>query len=941
MQRWKKWIVSSALAISLMATSSLTPVHGNWTQSIYEEKKEEYIATGVKHEQLLRFTDKGWLNVHVMRIHLGDEFTSLEVLFNQNGLGNKAKLSELANQNSRIVGAINGDFFNTKGSATLGPMVKNGELISTPFYIPNQMAVFHQTKEGMPAVGYWEHPLVQLTNKRSRTVLPIGSVNKESDYGNTAILFTPIWGEKTPPLSPSLSGAVEMVIENNAVKEILNAKDGTVIPKNGSVVFATGSFAALMQNSFAVGDELELTMATNPDFRALSLAMGGGAILVKDGAIPPVFSHEIKGNHPRTSIGISKDNKEVLFVTIDGRSASYTGVTQRELAEIMISLGAHQAINLDGGGSTEMILRPLGEENRKIVNHLSDGSERRLMNGIGVISTAPKAAIGGIKLQVQDANVFSGTSRQLEVKAYDQNYNPLTVDYSRVRWHVTGVKGTFAGNTFKPSTAGKAVIAAEYEGKYATLEMNVLAAPASLQLSPGKLFIDKNGERPITITGTDADGYSASIDPKDVVFEVPPSLGSIDPRGYFKAASKNASGLIKAAFQGVEAYAQVVVGSNEILVDDFENPNGSFLSYPAEVTGSYQLAPFSKSGNSSGLLTYDFTTTDAARAAYLVFNNGGISFDKPPTKIGLWVYGNEGGGHSLKAKLAGADGSVHNITLAAAIDWSGWKYVEASIPSPLKVPVILERIYVVETNPQAKDTGRIYLDGLTAFYPSTFDGAVPQTFVKDQRNTQAPLKGENSFRFFAHGKVSGVDTLLDKLAVGKMAALANDGAELNIFTESMDPSLKDALKKPVFLSDGSYTATKHKNSVFIQLDNRKGSLRESNVQQWPWLINAVKNTDAKQIFVVLPKPLSFRDPLEEKLFKDTLEKAKKDKNADVWVLTGGGADFTVTPQNGIRYVALKDYPLHNEIDIFTQLTYMVFTVNEDKVTYEILPMYTK
>lgn len=941
MHGWKKWIIASTLAISLTSSAFLVPVHGDWTQSLYEEKKEEYISSGVKHEQLLRFTDKGWLSVNVMRINLQDNFTSLEVLFNQTGLKNKAKLSELANQNPQVIGAVNGDFFNTKGAATLGPIVKDGALVSTPYYIPNQMGVFNQTKDGTPFINYWAPENVGITNQRSLAFLKIGSVNKESDYGDTAILFTPTFGEKTPALSPNLSSAVEMVIENNMVKEIVNAKEGTYIPRSGSVVFATGSFADLIWSNFAVGDGIELSASTTPDYQSLALAMGGGAVVLQDGIVPATFSHNITGNHPRTAIGISRDNKEVLFVTIDGRTSSYTGVTQKELGEIMAYLGAQQAINLDGGGSTEMILRPLGEENKKIVNTLSDGSERRLMNGIGVVSTAPQADLAGIKIQAQDTNVFVNGSRQLDIKAYDENYNPLPVDYSRIKWHITGANGTFSGNTFTATAPGKAAIVAEYDGKYATLEMNVLDQPVSLRLSPNKLFIDKNGERAITVTAVDSDGYSATLRPQDITFEVPQNLGYIDERGFFKAASQGGSGVIKGTFKGLEAYIQVAVGSQEVVVDDFEAANGSFLSYPAEVTGTYNIAPFPKSGNSAGSLSYDFTTTDATRAAYLVFNNGGIRFENPPSKIGVWVYGNEGGGHGLKAKLVGADGTAHTLDLAASINWSGWKYVEAAVPSTLKVPVVLERIYVVETNALAKDTGIIYLDGLTVSYPTNLDATIPQAPVQDVRNVSAPAEGANSFKFFAHGAVSGIDTAQDQAAVAKLAELSNSTAALNVFTDTLDPSLKGNLKQPVVLGDGSYSATKHQDSLFIQLDNRKGSLRESNVQQWTWFINTVKSADAKQIFVVLPKPLSFSDPLEEKLFKDTLEKAKKEKNVDVWVLNGGGSNFAVTPQNGVRYVTLKDYPLQNDMDVFSQLKYMVFTVNDNMVTYEILPVNTK
>ena len=69
---------------------------------------------------------------------------------------------------------------------------------------------------------------------------------------------------------------------------------------------------------------------------------------------------------------------------------------------------------------------------------------------------------------------------------------------------------------------------------------------------------------------------------------------------------------------------------------------------------------------------------------------------------------------------------------------------------------------------------------------------------------------------------------------------------------------------------------------------------------------------------------------------------KSEKNIDVWILSGGSnKDFEVDVTDGIRLVKLKSYPDHNNIDIFHELKYMVFTVNDGYVTYEIKNMYGK
>jgi exopolysaccharide biosynthesis protein len=88
------------------------------------------------------------------------------------------------------------------------------------------------------------------------------------------------------------------------------------------------------------------------------------------------------GRAPRTAIGIKKDGK-VLLVVVDGRRRTSVGLSLVELAQFMVEQGAVEAMNLDGGGSSEMIL------GNQILNEPSDGRERRQGAGIAVIRTKP------------------------------------------------------------------------------------------------------------------------------------------------------------------------------------------------------------------------------------------------------------------------------------------------------------------------------------------------------------------------------------------------------------------------------------------------------------------------------------------------------------------------------------------------------------------------
>ncbi|HPF76016.1 MAG TPA: phosphodiester glycosidase family protein [Phycicoccus elongatus] len=84
-----------------------------------------------------------------------------------------------------------------------------------------------------------------------------------------------------------------------------------------------------------------------------------------------VGNHSIQGNQPRTGIGVIADN-HLVFVAVDGRSSGYSkGVTMTEFAQIFAGLGAQTAYNLDGGGSTTMVL-----DGTLVNNPLGKGQER-------------------------------------------------------------------------------------------------------------------------------------------------------------------------------------------------------------------------------------------------------------------------------------------------------------------------------------------------------------------------------------------------------------------------------------------------------------------------------------------------------------------------------------------------------------------------------------
>jgi hypothetical protein len=110
-------------------------------------------------------------------------------------------------------------------------------------------------------------------------------------------------------------------------------------------------------------------------------AVSGRPNVVKNGVVPTGMTDpsHCTSRNPRTAVGLSQDKKTLYLYVVDGRSTASAGMTCTELGNALKGLGAYNALNLDGGGSTTMWISGSG-----VVNTPSDGSERVVSTHLGL-----------------------------------------------------------------------------------------------------------------------------------------------------------------------------------------------------------------------------------------------------------------------------------------------------------------------------------------------------------------------------------------------------------------------------------------------------------------------------------------------------------------------------------------------------------------------------
>ena len=108
--------------------------------------------------------------------------------------------------------------------------------------------------------------------------------------------------------------------------------------------------------------------------------------------------------HPRTAAGFDADARTLILAVVDGRSSASAGMTCVELGELMADLGAHDALNLDGGGSSTMWVSGLG-----VVNDPSDGNERTTANHLAAFAGGGLARPGSCDRSLEEAAWLAGS----------------------------------------------------------------------------------------------------------------------------------------------------------------------------------------------------------------------------------------------------------------------------------------------------------------------------------------------------------------------------------------------------------------------------------------------------------------------------------------------------------------------------------------------------
>lgn len=513
-------------------------------------------------------------------------------------------------------------------------------------------------------------------------------------------------------------------------------KDGKqVIPD----VITPWRFFAITKEGKAIICDTDYLTQNSSDIKE---AIGGQAILVKDGKLYEDSPFN-KSRNPRTGVGI-KANGDVFFVTVDGRQAPYSsGITSLEFAQLMIDLGAQTALDFDGGGSTTYVSRKPGADNLQLVNKPSTGTERKVANSWLIVSTAQSDhAFSSAFIEPYDESFTPGSTVQFSFKGRDKSLASAPAPSNGLKWGLSDYSfgsidknGKFVSN----GKTGQFQVILKYLGQVVGNTWVEICNPDQLQFASSAMTVISNSVKPLKLTAA-FNKRPLNLNSDDIQWTIPDGLGTIDENGTLHVSNNPVSGRITARYKasGMETSIDIIVGKAPDVLFKFEDAS---QNWKPSVVGLGETAStgIASSINSpvrfdNGALQIDFDFTGAVTGATLgVYVGPGKNIPIPwgTTSIGMWVYGTpEAKGYWLRMALIDGNNSIQYLNFTPAdpgINWTGWKYVEAKLPSNLTGPVYLhpdQAIRLMSANsgvsgPMTK--GKIYVDNIRVLYGERTD----------------------------------------------------------------------------------------------------------------------------------------------------------------------------------------------------------------------------
>ena len=381
-------VVASTLLLTGCSHANAT-ANRSWTvpRSIADSIRTELLAPGVQLHHLVQL-NAPW-RAEVLDINLNACVSVRSVKGSATAVGRattSALFTSLPSTDTPIA-AVNADFFLfTPPGVPVGALMESGKLIAGPIERP----VFAMTRAGRPWIGTMAAD-GRLQTAKGRITLETWNRPSAKVPG----VVDANWGMPLDSLARRDAWVLTPLPRDTAGPRYLatRAVGSAPLMARGDTLLIVGlTSSAENEAMLASGDTVRVRKGLRP-FQPREV-VGGFPLLLRDssvaGSVDSAGAISFRALNPRTAIGYAADGRRLLIVVIDGRQPGYSmGMTLRQTADFLRALGASEALNLDGGGSSAMVARnTVAGAKPRVMNHPSDSvGERPVANALALLRT--------------------------------------------------------------------------------------------------------------------------------------------------------------------------------------------------------------------------------------------------------------------------------------------------------------------------------------------------------------------------------------------------------------------------------------------------------------------------------------------------------------------------------------------------------------------------
>jgi Phosphodiester glycosidase len=674
--------------------------------------EREPVAPGVARATYRLLTAAGPLVVSVVTVDPREPTVRLGAVLAHDAIVSRDEpVSSMARRTGGVAG-INGDYFDINASgAPLGVLVRGGALDRTPSARP-ALTVTRDRRVRFDTYRFAG------TATSGAVRVPISAVN-EWPPQTGASLLTPAFGAvpnggadgvmllDLQPLAPDASGA-----SRYRVAAVAQSPPWPVFP---GLRLAYGPAAQAFGPAPDIGDIVSLAYDTDPPLAEVAAAVGGGPMLLQNGAPvddPASPNYADRERRIPAAAAARFADGALALVVVDGRHpATSIGVNRAELIALLRALGATDAMLFDSGGSATLVARVLGDTDASVVNEPSDGAERPVADGLFVYSDAPLGPPARLVVRPSRILALPGARVRLRARVVDASLHGL--GDARGPWRVASsplVAAVGADDVLiagERSGAGSVHVARANVA--ADLPVEIVDRVARIVVGPERANPDPRAAVVLTAQAFDARDRPVAV---DGLVRWSAKDASVDARGRLVAGDRDAA--VTASAGGASVTVTVPVGRHTVplaLFDDRHRAGWKLVTAPANGPGAAEIA--------GGRLQIGYDFSGGERAAYAVS-------ETPlgePLELTCAVDG-DANGAALRATLADRYGDRQTLTFARGIDFSGTRVLTVKVPRSLAPPVALRNLYVVGTlaNPAITASGTVGVHDCTETVPGSAPG---------------------------------------------------------------------------------------------------------------------------------------------------------------------------------------------------------------------------